>query len=177
MTRPRFLISVAAPALQHGRSYSVLASQGPFWASTRVTISFKRPRRLAADEQLGDRVRFETRDLHKLGIASEFDAVVAHTLFSHLDDPAKVLAEMRRVVNPGGVIGTFDGDYASLTFELADELRSRCMDEMIVASLVTNPRILRRSPRLLKDARFAVDAIMPSIIAEVGVADFWKSSV
>jgi hypothetical protein len=36
---------------------------------------------------------------------------------------------------------------------------------------------VRRLPRLLEDARFAVDAIMPSIIAEVGVADFWKSGV
>ena len=46
---------------------------------------------------------------------------------------------MRRVVRPGGIIGIFDGDYASMTFELADEHRSRRMDEMIVASLVTNP--------------------------------------
>ena len=36
---------------------------------------------------------------------------------------------------------------------------------------------MRQLPRLLKDARFAVDAVMPSIIAEVGVADFWKSGV
>lgn len=135
-------------------------------------------RRYAVEEKLGDRVQFETGDSHTLAIASgSFDAVVAHTLFSHLDDPAKVLAEMRRVLRPGGVIAIFDGDYASMTFELADEVRSRQMDDAIIASIVTNPRVLRQLPRQLKKAGFAVDTVLPSIITEVGTADFWKSGV
>ncbi len=135
-------------------------------------------RRLAADERLSERVRFETGDSHTLELApGSFDAVVAHTLFSHLDDPAKVLAEMRRVLRPGGAVGIFDGDYASMTFELADEERSCRMDEAVVRSLVTNPRILRRLPRLLKQAGFTVDVVMPSIVTEVGVAEFWKSGI
>ena len=133
---------------------------------------------LAAGEGIGDRVRFKVGDSHSLDLpAASFDAVVAHTLFSHLDDPAKVLAEMRRVLRPGGVIGVFDGDYASLTFELGEEDRSRLMDEAIIASLVTNPRILRQMPRLLKQAGFAVAAVIPSVIAEVGAAEYWKAAV
>ena len=135
-------------------------------------------RRYAAEEKLGDRVRFETGDCHTLALASRsFDAVVAHTLFSHLDDPAKVLAEMRRVLRPGGAVAIFDGDYASMTFELPDEVRSRQMDDAIIASIVTNPRVLRQLPRQLKKAGFAVEAVLPSIITEVGMADFWKSGV
>lgn len=135
-------------------------------------------RSLAADEGLDERLRFETGDSHTLELApGSFDAVVAHTLFSHLDDPVKVLAEMHRVLRLGGTVGIFDGDYASMTFELADEARSRRMDEAIVASLVTNPRILRRLPRLLKQTGFAVDAVIPSIIAEAGVAEFWISGI
>ena len=135
-------------------------------------------RGFAAEETLSDRVRFETGDSHTLGLApGSFDAVVAHTLFSHLDDPAQVLTEMRRVLRPEGLVGIFDGDYASMTFELADEARSRQMDDAIVGSLMTNPRILRRLPRLLKKAGFAVEVVMPSIITEVGNADFWKSSI
>ena len=135
-------------------------------------------RRFAAEERLSDRVRFETGDSHTLGLAPDsFEAVVAHTLFSHLDDPTRVLSEMRRVLRPGGIVGIFDGDYASMTFELADEERSRSMDDAVVGSLMTNPRILRRLPRLLKKAGFAVEAVMPSIITEVGSADFWRSSI
>lgn len=134
--------------------------------------------RLAAQEKLHDRVRFEVGDSHALGLASRsFDAVVAHTLFSHLDDPLKVLAEMRRLLPKGAIACIFDGDYASMTFELADEQRSRHMDEAIVASLVTNPRILRQLPRLLKQAGFAAETVIPSVITEAGVADFWKSGI
>ncbi|MGX1261746.1 methyltransferase domain-containing protein [Sinorhizobium fredii] len=135
-------------------------------------------RRFADSEKLSGRVRFECGDSHALGLgAASFDAVIAHTLFSHLDDPAKVPAEMRRVLRPDGVAAIFDGDFASLTFELADAERSRRMDDAIIASLVTNPRILRQMPRLLKDAGFAVDAVMPAIVTEVGTAEYWKSAV
>ena len=123
-------------------------------------------------------MRFETGISHTLGLApGSVDAVVAHTLFSHLDDPAQVLTEMRRVLRSEGTAGIFDGDYASMTFELANEARSRQMDDAVVGSLMTNPRILRRLPRLLKKAGFTIEAVMPSIITEVGSADFWRSSV
>jgi ubiquinone/menaquinone biosynthesis C-methylase UbiE len=115
---------------------------------------------------------------HALGFASgSFDAVIAHTLFSHLDDPTKVLAEMRRLLPRGATACIFDGDYASMTLELADEQRSRRMDDAIVASLVTNPRILRQLPRLLKQAGFVMETIIPSVITEAGAADFWKSGI
>jgi SAM-dependent methyltransferase len=115
---------------------------------------------------------------HALGFASgSFDAVIAHTLFSHVDDPTKVLAEMRRLLPRGATACIFDGDYASMTFELADEQRSRRMDDAIVASLVTNPRILRQLPRLLKQAGFVMETIIPSVITEAGAADFWKSGI
>jgi SAM-dependent methyltransferase len=134
--------------------------------------------RLAASEGLSDRVRFTVGDSQSLDLPpASFDAVIAHTLVSHLDAPAMALAEMRRVLRPDGVIGIFDGDYASLTFELGDEQRSRQMDDTIISSLVTNPRILRQMPRLLKQAGFAVAAVMPSIITEAGTAEFWKGSI
>jgi ubiquinone/menaquinone biosynthesis C-methylase UbiE len=134
--------------------------------------------RLAADEGLAQRVRFKAGDSHGLDLQpASFDAVIAHTLFSHLDDPAQVLAEMRRVLRPAGVIAIFDGDYASLTFELGDEAHSRRMDEALIASLVTNPRIMRRLPRLLRQAGFGIAAVLPTIIAEAGVAAFWKNSI
>jgi ubiquinone/menaquinone biosynthesis C-methylase UbiE len=134
--------------------------------------------RLAADEQLGDRVRFETGDSLALTCLPEsFDAIIAHTLFSHIDDPAKALAEMHRVLRPGGVIGIFDGDYASLTFELEEPERSCQFDDAIIRSLVTNPRVLRQMPRLLRQAGFVVEALLPSVVTEIGAAKFWKGGI
>lgn len=134
--------------------------------------------RFAGQEGLGGRVRCLVGDAHKLAQPdASFDAVVAHTLFSHLDDPAATLVEMARVLRPGGVLAVFDGDYASLTFELAEPERSRRMDDAIVASLVTNPRILRQLPRLLRQAGFVIEAVLPSIITETGRAAFWQGGI
>jgi hypothetical protein len=98
-------------------------------------------------------------------------------LFSHVDDPAAVLAEIRRLLRPGGRVAIFDGDFASMTFELDDEARSRRMGDAIVGSLFTNPRVLRRLPRLVRGTGLTVEAVMPTIMAEAGVADFWKAGI
>jgi SAM-dependent methyltransferase len=46
---------------------------------------------------------------------ASFDAVLPHTLFSHVYDAAAVIREAARIVRPGGVVVVFDGDYGSLT--------------------------------------------------------------
>ncbi len=69
-------------------------------------------------------------DSRSLGLAdAAYDAVVAHTLISHVDDPAAVLREIARVVQPGGKVGIFDGDYASMTFGSDDPQQGRADDE------------------------------------------------
>ena len=59
--------------------------------------------RLAREEGVAERVEFLTGDAHGLGFpTASFDAVVAHTLVSHVRDPLAVLGEAARVVRPGG---------------------------------------------------------------------------
>src|SRR5262249_14772400 len=81
---------------------------------------------LAADEGLEKRVEFRSGDSRKLDLVDgTFDAVVAHTLLSHVDDPLSVVKEAARLVRPGGMIGIFDGDYASITFGYADPAKGK----------------------------------------------------
>ena len=69
--------------------------------------------RLAADDGVGDRVAFVVGDAHELDFpAASFDAVVAHTLVSHVRDPLAVLARPRAWCAPAGPWPIFDGDYA-----------------------------------------------------------------
>jgi SAM-dependent methyltransferase len=59
-------------------------------------------------------LRFEVADLHCLPFAdASFDAVFANGVLMHLGEPMRALAEMHRVLRPGGVVGVRDPDFAS----------------------------------------------------------------
>ena len=124
------------------------------------------------------RIDFRVGDTHSLDLgAGEFDAVVAHTLISHVERPAAVLAEIVRITKPGSSIGIFDGDYASLTFGHSDPDQGKRDDEALIAAIVTNPRVMRQMPVLVQDAGLELVASFPHVLAEVGNADFWLPAI
>lgn len=134
--------------------------------------------RLAAEEGLEDQVEFRAGDSRSLELRdAEFDAVVAHTLLSHVDDPRSVLRETVRVVKPGATVGIFDGDYASLTFATEDPVEGKAADEAIINAMVTNPRVMRQMPQLLHEAGLKLAAAFSYVVADMGRADFWGSSI
>jgi ubiquinone/menaquinone biosynthesis C-methylase UbiE len=134
--------------------------------------------RLAHEEGLAAKVDFRIGDSHTLELRdAEFDAVVAHTLFSHLDDPRAVLTEIVRVLNPGGKVGIFDGDYASLTFASDDPAAGKATDEAIINAIVTNPRVMRQMPQFLRDAGLQLVTSFAYVVPDVGRADFWDTSI
>ena len=134
--------------------------------------------RLARSEASAERIDFRAGDSQSLELAdASFDAVIAHTLISHVDHPQGVLEELTRVVKPGGTIGIFDGDYASITFGTDDPERGRAMDEAIIAAIVTNPRVMREMPQRLRAAGVELVCSYSYVLAEVGSADFWKPGI
>jgi SAM-dependent methyltransferase len=131
-------------------------------------------KRLAGEEGLGKVIDFHTGDSHSLRLPdAAFDAVVAHTLLSHVEDHLAVLKEMVRVVKPGGKVGIFDGDYASLTLASDEPPNGKAMDEMIINAQVTNPRIMREMPRLLREVGLVLTASFAHVVADIGKADFF----
>lgn len=135
-------------------------------------------KKLATADGVSSQTDFRQGDTQSLQLKSEsFDAVVAHTLFSHVDDPMSVLAEAARVVKPSGLIGVFDGDYASITFEQEDQQKAKADDEAVIAALVTQPRIMRQMPRLAKEVGLKLEKTFPYVLTEVGEASFWRSGV
>ena len=133
---------------------------------------------LAVGEGLDDRTEFRAGDSRELELADgAFDAMVAHTLLSHVDDPMVVIREAARLVRPGGMIGIFDGDYASMTFGHADPAKGKAYDNAVVSGVVTSPRVMRQMPRLLKAAGLQLVASFPYVLAEVGQADFWAPAI
>lgn len=60
-------------------------------------------------------VRFETASVYALPYADRtFDVAHAHQVLQHLARPVEALAEMRRVLRPGGIVAIRDADYASM---------------------------------------------------------------
>jgi SAM-dependent methyltransferase len=134
--------------------------------------------RLADEEGIAGQTEFQTGDAHSIDFPhGTFDAVIAHTLLSHVDDPLAVLKEAVRLLKPGGILGVFDGDYASLTFEMKDPVQGKAYDEALIRAVVTNPRVMRRMPRYLREAGLELVASFSYVLSEAGTASFWSSAI
>jgi SAM-dependent methyltransferase len=70
--------------------------------------------RQAALEQGTRNVTFVEASCYELPFASEsFDRIFSHALLEHLSDPGKAVAEFRRVLVPGGIVGLCTPDLGS----------------------------------------------------------------
>jgi ubiquinone/menaquinone biosynthesis C-methylase UbiE len=133
---------------------------------------------LAIKEGVAEYVEFRAGDTRNLDFPDGyFDAVIAHTLFSHIDDPWAAIMEAARVVKPGGAVAIFDGDYASTAFGHKEVAKSQSYDEAIVKAIVTNPRVMRQMPKLLQAAGLKIVATYAHVIADIGKADFWQPAI
>jgi SAM-dependent methyltransferase len=135
-------------------------------------------RRFAQDEGVTDKVGFDVGDAHALDYPDgSFDVVFAHTLISHVTDPAAVLREMVRVLRPGGTLAIFDGDYASMTYGHPDHELGHRMDAALVAASFNNPRIMRDLPRLMPGFGLKLTEAWGDAVVEVGTGSYFKSFV
>jgi len=132
--------------------------------------------RFAQDENVSERVDFRVGDAHSLDYSpATFDAVIAHTLISHVTEPTMVLREMARVVRPGGTVVIFDGDYASLTYACPDHDLGRRMDAALANASFNNPLIMRDLPRLLPELGLKMTAAWGDAVVEIGTGSYFKS--
>lgn len=114
-------------------------------------IDTARPMLTVARERCADRLSatFAAGDAAALPVDDDaFDAAVAVQVYEYVPDLAAAFAELRRVLRPGGRAAVFDSDWATLTFNAADQARSeRIVDAFDVHC--PHPRLaLTLKPRL-----------------------------
>lgn len=112
----------------------------------------ERGRELAADLP---NVSFEQADARDLPFDDAcFDVVVLHTLLTHVPGPEGVLAEVRRVLKPGGSVAIYDGDFTTMTVATADDDPLQVCIQAFVDGNVHDRWLVRRLPHMLRDIGF-----------------------
>jgi ubiquinone/menaquinone biosynthesis C-methylase UbiE len=135
-------------------------------------------RQQAKEFKLDSQIDFQVNDIHSLDFEDDyFDIVIAHTVLTHVANPAVAVRELQRVVKPGGVVAIFDGDYASLTFAYPDDKFARQFEEAFLQVIVNNPRLMRNLPQLLSQVQLDIRDVSSHVLAEVGKASYWMSAI
>ena len=82
------------------------------------------------------------------------DVVVFHTTLCHVPSPELALTEAARVLDVGGLLAIFDGDYATTTCACGDFDPLQACADACVDYIVHDRWLVRRLPKLVRAAGF-----------------------
>ncbi len=106
---------------------------------------------------------FVQGDVHALPFAdAAFDGCRAERVLIHSDDPAQVLAEMARVVRPGGMVVVIEPDLETVIVHLSDHALARKLTAWQCNS-VRNGRVGRQLPGLFRQCGLIEMQILPTV--------------
>jgi ubiquinone/menaquinone biosynthesis C-methylase UbiE len=101
--------------------------------------------------------RFDVAHAYALPFPAEsFDCAFANGLLMHLSEPRRALAEMHRVLRPGGIVGIRDPDFGGFLFAPATALLARWFTVRLEVRrhYGCDPFLSRQYRRLLLEAGF-----------------------
>ncbi len=135
-------------------------------------------RALAAERGVVN-ARFETADAYQLPFPDRsFDVVFAHTVLIHLREPVQALAEMRRVLRPGGIAGVRDPDLGAIFVTPDTPLleQRRALHIRVLRHNGGDPFVGRRYRRLFLDAGFARAEASASVVSAGSLEETRRSA-
>jgi SAM-dependent methyltransferase len=152
-----------------GAQTVILASHSPEASFTSIDISAAslaqardRARRAGAPQ-----VTFQQADLYRLPYGpGSFDHVFVCFVLEHLRDPVSALAELRRVLRPGGTFSVIEGDHGSAYFHPDSDQARRAIQCLIDLQRQAGGDALigRRLYPLLVQAGFREVGVSPRMV-------------
>ncbi len=149
-----------------GGQTALLARRSPeaeFCSLDIAEISLGEARAYVEREGLAN-VRFQQGDIMHIPFEEEaFDHVFCCFVLEHLARPLEALAELKRVLVPGGTLTVIEGDHGSCFWCPETAASLEVWDAMIRAQeyLGHDPLIGRRLYPLLRQAGFRVEGVVP----------------
>ncbi len=139
----------------------------------------EKARALAAQRGVTN-VRFEVANVYELQFPDgSFDAAFANTVLMHLREPVRALAELRRVLRPGGIAGVRDpdsgGDIIAPDTPLLQQWFS--LLDRVLRHNGGNPHIGRYHRRLLLEAGFVRAEASASVRSRGSLEETRQSAV
>lgn len=119
-------------------------------------------------------VRVRPGDAHALPLADDSaDRARAERVLQHVDDPARALAEVRRVVRPGGRVVLAEPDWDGLLIDSDEPELSRRLTRFVATEIVRNATVGRSLARLCAGAGLVVRSVEAHtpVFRDFGTAD------
>jgi SAM-dependent methyltransferase len=111
-------------------------------------------------------VHFQIADAHALPFAdASFDAARVDRALQHVEDPARVLAEMARIVRPGGIVVASEPDWGTLAVDAADRDATRELGRLRCDRHIRNGWIGRQLPGHFARLGLAAIEVRPVTLA------------
>jgi ubiquinone/menaquinone biosynthesis C-methylase UbiE len=146
------------PGTDLGRLADAVGVEGSVIGVDREPRMLEEARRRLADRS---NVDLYVGDIHDLPLRDDsVDRVRADRVLQHLLDPAKAIAEVRRVLRPGGLFGMAEPDWDTVAVADEDVESSRRFADFL-AGQVRNATIGRQLVRLCTQAGLRVQSVDP----------------
>jgi ubiquinone/menaquinone biosynthesis C-methylase UbiE len=119
----------------------------------------------ATVQREGLNIEFRKGSVYQLPFEDrQFDAVFSHALLEHLSDPPAAIAEFRRVLKPGGLIGLRAGDLGGMLLDTDSEAPAQAFASYLAHQRQgeKDPHVGRKLARLMRQAGFSVEKMTAS---------------
>lgn len=128
---------------------------------------------LAQKEGCADRITFTAQDALAVSAEGAYDAVIAHTVISHVPKYEAFMAGLARAVADDGTVVVFDGDYGSTTLAAEDPADGESLSQAIINGMIVNPKIMQQMPWVAAKAGLKVRKSFSYLLSEIGTAGFF----